>query len=135
MTNLSFQGGKMKKIISLLILSLSTQVLAKEPVQFQGRFECTGVDLSTQETFTHTVAIERAGDTYSLQSEHNNDHYIGTGILDTNSQTLAAVFSNVNNDKETGIIIFHAKNNKDLDVKWTYLREHKIANATCHRQN
>lgn len=126
----------MKKwtILFCLLSGIPFATLAGESAMFEGRYECTGKELGTDTSFTAIMTIEKTGETYAIQSRFEKDTYIGIGIVDNQNNSLSAAFLNPTKMKESGVIIFHARNADKLDATWTYLEQKEIANAVCTRK-
>lgn len=125
----------MRKLFILLLLS-SLSPLAAAAIDYpliQGSYECSGKELDKNESFKCTMSIEKTGKTYSLSSRFEKDSYYGTGIYDSTNKSLSAVFINPADSKETGLIIFHEKNTRKLEVSWTYLGKKTVAQASCNK--
>lgn len=120
-------------LMMLLFMSVSQWVQAHDTPLFQGKFECSGKELRSEEFITTITKIEKTGETYSISGNYENNFYSGTGLYDSANQSLSAVFINAQNAKDTGIIIFRAKNINRLDATWTYLGEKRIATAVCKK--
>lgn len=124
----------MRKLFILLLTSLTHFAAAAiDSPLFQGSYECSGKEIDTEESFKLIMILEKTGTTYSLHSRFDESSYYGTGIVDDTNKNLSVAFTNPVDSKETGVIIFHARNNNKLQAIWTYLGKNTVAHASCKK--
>ncbi|ARG98341.1 hypothetical protein [Legionella micdadei] len=122
-------------LLALLLLSgLSAQAPAATfSSNLEGDYECTGTDEEHPNmVFKGEMVIKKTGQTYSVNSSFSdNASYIGTGIYDKKKRTIALVFVNSQNTKETGISVMNIQENGAMTTDWTYLNRTTIGHSTC----
>lgn len=123
----------MKKCFFASALFVSLGCFASQsPVNLEGKYDCAGNEVGTNEAFKCEMIIKQTGETYaSTASCSDGNSYAGNGIYDKNTHSLSTGFINPKKREETGVSVSAIKADGKIVSVWTYLNNTSIGHTTC----